>query len=127
MTTNPNNIEVLDPEIVKNSNDFDKVIEDTLSQIKKTLLVKGKEYRRNGNVYHNFEEGAKITGLSREKVLRGFLLKHEISITDMINDLDKGVLPSVEKVNEKFDDNIIYLLIEKAMLIDRIWKTEAKR
>lgn len=127
MTTNPNNIEVLDPEIVKNSNDFDKVIEDTLSQIKKTLLVKGKEYRRNGNVYHNFEEGAKITGLSREKVLRGFLLKHEISITDIVNDLDKGILPSIEKVNEKFDDNIIYLLIEKAMLIDRIWKTEAKR
>lgn len=117
---NPNEIEVVEPEIVKNSNDFDKVIEDTLSKIRKTLLVKGKEYRRNGNVYHNFEEGAKITGLSREKVLRGFLLKHEISITDMINDLDKGILPSIEKVNEKFDDNIIYLLIEKAMLIDRI-------
>lgn len=117
---NPNEIEVVEPEIVKNSNDFDKVIEDTLDQIRKTLLVKSREYRRNGNVYHNFEEGAKITGLSREKVLRGFLLKHEISITDMINDLDKGILPSIEKVNEKFDDNIIYLLIEKAMLIDRI-------
>lgn len=38
----------------------------------------------------------------------------------MINDLDNGILPSVEKVNEKFNDNIIYLLIEKAMLIDRI-------
>lgn len=117
---NPNEIEVVEPEIVKKSNDFDKVIEDTLSQIKKTLLVKGKEYRRNGNVYHNFEEGSKITGLSREKVLRGFLLKHEISITDMINDLDNGILPSAEKVNEKFNDNIIYLLIQKAMLIDRI-------
>lgn len=42
VTMNPNEIEVVEPEIVKKSNDFDKVIEDTLSQIRKTLLVKGK-------------------------------------------------------------------------------------
>lgn len=99
---------------------FNKVIEDTLNEIRNTLIVKGKEYRRNSNVFHNFEQGSSRSGLSKEKVLDGFLLKHEISIADMTNDLDKGIIPKVETVNEKFGDNIIYLLIKKAMIIDRI-------
>lgn len=99
---------------------FNQIITETLDEIKQTLIVKGKEYRRNANVFHNFEQGSSRSGLSREKVLDGFLLKHEISIADMTNDLDKGVFPKMETVNEKFGDNIIYLLIKKAMIADRI-------
>jgi hypothetical protein len=99
---------------------FDKVITDTLSDLRELLVVKGKEYRRNNNVYHNFDQGAKIKGITPEKVLDGFLLKHEVSISDMTNDLDKGILPSKEKVEEKFNDNIIYLLIKKAMILNRL-------
>jgi hypothetical protein len=99
---------------------FNQIINDTLDEIKQTLTAKGVEYRRNSNVFHNFEQGSKRSGLSREKVLDGFLLKHEISIADMTNDLEKGIIPKIETVNEKFGDNIIYLLIKKAMIIDRI-------
>ena len=99
---------------------FEKVINDTLLEVKELLIVKGKEYRRNDNVYHNFDQGAKIKGITPEKVLDGFLLKHEVSISDMTDDLDKGVLPTKEKVEEKFNDNIIYLLIKKAMILNRI-------
>ena len=99
---------------------FDKTVTDTLEHIKNLLIVKGVEYRREKNVFHNFEEGAKRTGLIREKVLDGMLLKHEISIADMTNDLEKGILPKVNTVNEKFDDNIIYLLLKKASIVDRI-------
>jgi hypothetical protein len=99
---------------------FEEEIELTLKELKSILLVKGKEYRRNSNPFHNFEEGSKRTGLSREKVLDGFLLKHEISIADITNDLDNNILPTYEKVNEKFNDNLIYLLIKKASIIDKI-------
>lgn len=99
---------------------FNKVVEDTLDEIRNTLIVKGKEYRRHNNPFHNFETGASKSGRTREQVLDGFLLKHEISIADMTNDLDKGILPKVETVNEKFGDNIIYLLLKKAMFVDRI-------
>jgi predicted patatin/cPLA2 family phospholipase len=104
----------------KKNDNFEKVVTDTLSEVKELLVVKGKEYRRNDNVYHNFDQGAKIKGITPEKVLDGFLLKHEISIADMTNDLDKGVMPSKEKVEEKFNDNIIYLLIKKAMILNRL-------
>jgi len=99
---------------------FDEVVEKTLFDIMQTLIVKGKEYRRGDNPYHNFDVGSKITGLIPERVLDGFLLKHEISIKDMVSDIEKGILPKAETVDEKFNDNIIYLLIKKAMILNRI-------
>lgn len=101
-------------------NTFEKEIDATLKKVRETLLIKGKEYVRNNNPLHNFEVGARKKNTTREKVLDGFLLKHEISIEDMTNDLDLGILPTKEKVDEKFIDNIVYLLIKKASFIDRI-------
>lgn len=99
---------------------FKYEIEKTLDKLRETLTVKGMEYIRNNDVFHNFHEGSKRTGLIREKVLDGFLLKHEISIADMTNDLEKGILPSKEVVEEKFNDNLIYLLIKKMSVLDKI-------
>lgn len=103
-------------------NRFEQIVDETLNQIKETLIQKGREYRRNNNPFHNFEEGSKRSGLIREKVLDGFLLKHEISIADITNDLESGILPKIETVNEKFGDNLIYLILKKASIIDRIDK-----
>ena len=103
---------------------FDYEVEQTLDKIRHLLVVKGKEYRRNNDVFHNFNEGSKRSGLIREKVLDGFLLKHEISIADITNDLEKGIIPSKEIVNEKFNDNLIYLLIKKVSILKRIEDNE---
>jgi hypothetical protein len=100
--------------------EFDEVIDKTLNKARDILIVKGKEYRRNGNPFHNFDEGARMRGMLREKVLDGFVLKHEISVNDMVNDIDKGILPSKEVVEEKFGDILVYLLIKKASILDRI-------
>ena len=101
---------------------FEQLVDETLNQIKETLIVKGKEYRRNNNPFHNFDEGSKRSGVIREKVLDGMLLKHEISIADMTNDLEKGKLPKIETIEEKFGDNLIYLILKKASIIDKIEK-----
>ena len=99
---------------------FDEVVGEVCEQVKQTLLVKAKEYRRQNNPFHNFDMGSQRSGLIREKVLDGFLLKHEISIADMTNDLVDGKLPTKELLDEKFGDNIIYLIIKKASIIDKI-------
>jgi hypothetical protein len=100
--------------------DFDIEIQSTLQKIKELLLVKGKEYRRNNNPYHNFETGAKMKGITPEKALDGFLLKHIVSYNDMLNDIDSGILPKIEVVEEKFNDILVYFLIQKAQIINRI-------
>ena len=98
--------------------DFENTIKNTLESIKDLLIVKGKEYRRKNNPYHNFEVGAEKTGKTRIEILRGFALKHSISIDDMIEDFENGTPPNVGKVNEKYNDLITYLLIEKSMMIE---------
>lgn len=100
--------------------ELEVVVENTLDQVRDLLVVKGREYVRNEDPFHNFEVGSRMTGLIREKVLDGFLLKHEISIADITNDIEQGKLPSVEKLDEKILDNIVYLLLKKAMILDRI-------
>ena len=104
--------------------EFDKIVDHTLNTIRETLIVKGKEYRRNSDVFHNFEVGSRKSGLSREKVLDGFLLKHEISIADITNDLEKGILPKISTLDEKFGDNVIYLILKMASIIDKIESTD---
>jgi hypothetical protein len=99
---------------------FETQVENTLEKIKVLLIKKGKEYRRNNDVYHNFNVGAKISGQIPEKVLQGFLLKHLISYQDILNDIEEGKLPSVQLVEEKFNDIITYFLIQKAQILNRI-------
>jgi len=99
---------------------FDLEVIDTLKKIQNLLVIKGREYRRNGNPYHNFEVGAKISGQIPEKVLQGFLLKHLISYQDILNDLDNEILPRVDVVEEKMNDILVYFMIQKAMLLERI-------
>jgi hypothetical protein len=99
---------------------FDAQVEVTLEKIRTLLLIKGKEYRRNNDVYHNFNVGAKISGQIPEKVLQGFLLKHLVSYQDILNDIEQGKLPSTQLVEEKMNDILVYFLIQKAMILDRI-------
>lgn len=99
---------------------FEYEVEQTLDKIRELLIVKGKEYRRNNNPFHNFEQGAKRKGVIRERILDGMLLKHEISIDDMIDDLDNNVLPSKYTVEEKFTDKLIYTIIQKISILDTI-------
>ena len=101
---------------------FENTIANTIHELQELLLIKGKEYRRNNNPYHNFEIGATIEQKTREEILQGFLLKHLISVKDMRNDLKHGIFPTEEKVNEKYNDILIYFMIEKAMMIENCKK-----
>ena len=102
--------------------EFDIQVKHILEKIKLILVKKAKEYRRNNNPFHNFEEGAKISGQTPERVLNGFLLKHLISYQDILNDLDKGIFPKQEMIDEKFTDILVYFTIQNIMLSERIKK-----
>ena len=87
---------------------------ETIERLKTLLLIKGKEYRRNNDPYHNFNEGAKLMGVRPMTVLNFFRLKHVISIADLQKDFEDKKHVSVHQINEKYDDILVYTLIELA-------------
>jgi len=91
-----------------------------LKKIEQTLGQKAKEYAAEGDKLHNFNVGARITGQTREKVLWGFALKHYISFLDILENLDKGKLPTETMVDEKIGDLINYLVLVEASIKDKL-------
>ena len=87
---------------------------ETIERLKTLLLIKGKEYRRNSDPYHNFNEGAKLMNVRPMMVLNFFRLKHVISIADLQKDFEDKKHVSAHQINEKYDDILVYTLIELA-------------
>ena len=87
---------------------------ETIERLKTLLLIKGKEYRRNNDPYHNFNEGAKLLSVRPMTVLDFFRLKHVISIADLQKDFEDKKHVSAHQINEKYDDILVYTLIELA-------------
>lgn len=100
--------------------EFQEVLNARLIKIKETLSSKAKEYATDMDKLHNFNVGARITGQTRERVLWGFALKHYISFLDILDNLDKGKLPSEAMVDEKVGDLINYLVLVEASIKDRL-------
>lgn len=102
-----------------NTLEFDTIVAIRCGKIEETLSIKAKEYVRGDDRLHNFNRGAEISGISRERVLHGFMLKHFISYLDMLDDIDKGITPSAEYVDEKIGDIINYMVLLEASIKDR--------
>ena len=100
--------------------EFYKLTERRLEKTKYVLIEKGKEYSTDENKLHNFDKAAIKSNQSREKALKGMLLKHEVSIDDIVENIDKGKLPSRELLDEKIGDIINYYILLEACIVERI-------
>lgn len=102
--------------------DFYDVVDDRLEKIRSILLNKEKEYASGGDRLSSFNIGAKRTGKIREEIIQGFMLKHELAVESIVNEIKVGNLPTLELINEKFGDVINYYIILEASIRDRIDK-----
>lgn len=99
---------------------FDEIVNHRCNKIAKTLVEKGKEYRRNNDPLHNFRVAAKVQNTTEEKALWGFAVKHYVSFLDILNDIERGLLPKEEVVDEKIGDLINYLILCEASIKEKI-------
>lgn len=99
---------------------FDTIVDTRCQRIKRTLIEKGKEYRRNNDPLHNFRVAAKVGNTTEEKALWGFATKHYVSFLDMLNDIEQGSLPDFAYVDEKIGDLINYLILCEASIKEKI-------
>lgn len=97
---------------------FEKVLEDQLRQTKKVLGVKGTEYSKGGDRFSNFKDAARIEKTSPEQALLGMMVKHEVSVRDIVISLP--FLPSESMLDEKIGDWINYLILLKGLITERI-------
>ena len=103
--------------------EFNKIVESQLDRIKNVLVKKQAEYNLDTDRLSVFKHGAGISEETPEQVLYGFMLKHIISVTDMIN--SKGNYTE-ELWNEKITDICNYLILLQGLLRDTGRMTEIK-
>ena len=98
-----------------NTPEFSKVVEGQLDRIKNVLIRKAAEYNLDEDRLSVFKHAAALSEETSEQALYGFMLKHIISVTDMINSKESY---SEELWNEKITDICNYLILLQGLLRD---------
>lgn len=98
-----------------NTLDFNAIVEDQLDRIRTVLVKKAAEYNLDADRLSVFKHAAALSGETPEQALYGFMLKHIISITDMVNSEETY---SEELWNEKITDICNYLILLQGLLRD---------
>jgi len=94
-------------------------LHDHLSALSRsTLIIKAKEYVRNGDRLHNFHRAAEMDRISTARALKGMWNKHIMSICDIVDDVDNGKEVDLSIAQEKILDTINYAFLFWAVLND---------
>ena len=110
-------------ELRMSSEYWQQYLDDRLSLISQTLGTKAAEYATDGDRMHNFNRAYVASAgkaRHREDTMFGMMLKHWVSILDMIDALADGTLPNPVVVKEKFGDMINYLLLMEGSILHKV-------
>lgn len=99
---------------------FDKLVNETVETCKEIMVSKGGEYAHGEDRLDNFKRNAAEMGLTPEDVWMVYFRKHLDAITTYVKDVRVGtVRPRSESIMGRYDDAINYLMLGKALIIDR--------
>lgn len=98
------------------SEEFNEIIRKRIAKSTDVLVKKAGEYADDGDRLHNFRAAAGLTGQSMREALGGMMLKHTVSIYDMIRNADVDY--PQEMWDEKLGDHLNYLLLLEAVVAD---------
>jgi len=97
-----------------------KLVDQTFDEITKLATLKGGEYSGDVDRLANFRRNGVDCGLPMETVWRVYAGKHWDSITQFVKDLQAGkTRERLESLEGRADDLIVYLILFKAMLMER--------
>lgn len=94
---------------------FNTIIEAKIEEIRNTLVGKAKEYAADHDRLHNFAVTAKVRDQNLTQALAGMMVKHTVSVYDMIN---SGEAYSKALWDEKTGDHLVYLLLLQATIVE---------
>ena len=94
---------------------FLKLVENRIKASRDVLIIKEEEYSSEQDRLHNFKRAAAMTGCSAPQAIWGMMVKHLVSIWDMM----MGRIPDDrDLMSEKFTDAHNYLYLLEAGLIE---------
>lgn len=99
------------------SEKFSEIVSARCAEIQTRLCRKAAEYAAGDDRLYNFKRAAEIGRTEPEKALWGMLLKHLVSIIDMV---EGRTLPAEYLIDEKIGDAIAYLCLLEAVLREKI-------
>lgn len=97
---------------------FDELLARRLQLTRTVLGTKAGEYASEGDRLHNFKAAATLLCDTSAGALTGMLVKHWVSVMDMVEAHDLGATFSAEKVDEKIGDIINYLILLEAVFAE---------
>lgn len=97
-------------------NEFLELIEDQYHKIIDLTRSKGEEYSRSDDQLANFKRNAADLGLTPQQIWAVYFNKHIDSIKSYIANPTK---PLSEPIEGRIDDAILYLLLFKAMVVEK--------
>ena len=77
-----------------------------------------------GDRLHNFKVAAEIQNCTPITALAGMMCKHTVSVYDLIQRQEKGVVIPQSLWDEKINDSINYLLVKKAKRFVKLFAKE---
>ena len=93
---------------------FQTILEGRIDAMRKTLASKAKEYAGPTDRLHNFKRAAGLLEGHPAEALQGMLVKHWVSIMDLVANAQSGL--HVDVINEKLGDAVNYLVLLEAIL-----------
>lgn len=99
---------------------FESIVSGRIVRIRETLAAKTEEYASADSPFHTFEVGGRIMGVTPERALQGMMLKHVVSVFDLIDwtETDDERI-TMELIDEKIGDAINYLILLEGLLKQR--------
>ena len=95
---------------------FNAIVKEQLEHCEALLCSKGIEYDAGFNDrFHSFKVAAELQGKTPLEALAGMMVKHTVSIYDMI----LADNPNIAKWDEKLTDHINYLLLLRGLVMER--------
>ena len=93
-----------------NTENFNKIIHEQIERCENTLCKKADEYATD-DMLHNFKVAAGLQDCLPTTALGSMMVKHTVSVYDMIRGLEAGESYPLELWDEKITDSINYLLL----------------
>lgn len=98
------------------STSFNISLDDVIARVCSLLGSEGAEYAGDEDRLHNFRAAAALRGITMHEALGGMMLKHTVSIYDMIDGVGEGKYYPLEVWDEKIIDHINYLILLRAIV-----------